>query len=240
MERKKRLLEVKDITVSYGIIPVVRHLELKVEHGQIVALVGANGAGKSTTLKAIMGLLPPREGVIRYKDNDITKVPADRRAEMGIALIPEGRQIFSRLTVRENLDLGAYHRKDKTGIKNDLEWIYNLFPVLKERENQIAGTLSGGEQQMLALGRGLMSHPELLLLDEPSLGLAPLVVKEIYKVIREINRSGITILLVEQNINMAMRVSNYAYILETGEIHTEGKPEEVMKKENIMKAYLGE
>jgi len=240
LERKKRLLEVKDITVSYGIIPVVRHLELKVEHGQIVALVGANGAGKSTTLKAIMGLLPPREGVIRYKDNDITKVPADRRAEMGIALIPEGRQIFSRLTVRENLDLGAYHRKDKTGIKNDLEWIYNLFPVLKERENQIAGTLSGGEQQMLALGRGLMSHPELLLLDEPSLGLAPLVVKEIYKVIREINRSGITILLVEQNINMAMRVSNYAYILETGEIHTEGKPEEVMKKENIMKAYLGE
>lgn len=234
------MLEVKDITVSYGIIPVVRHLELKVEHGQIVALVGANGAGKSTTLKAIMGLLPPREGVIRYKDNDITKVPADRRAEMGIALIPEGRQIFSRLTVRENLDLGAYHRKDKTGIKNDLEWIYNLFPVLKERENQIAGTLSGGEQQMLALGRGLMSHPELLLLDEPSLGLAPLVVKEIYKVIREINRSGITILLVEQNINMAMRVSNYAYILETGEIHTEGKPEEVMKKENIMKAYLGE
>lgn len=234
------MLEVKDITVSYGIIPAVRHLELRVDNGQIVALVGANGAGKSTTLKAIMGLLPPREGVIRYKDNDITRVPADRRAEMGIALIPEGRQIFSRLTVRENLDLGAYHRKDKTGIKNDLEWIYTLFPVLKERENQIAGTLSGGEQQMLALGRGLMSHPELLLLDEPSLGLAPLVVKEIYRVIREINRSGITILLVEQNINMAMRVSNYAYILETGEIHTEGKPEEVMKKENIMKAYLGE
>jgi branched-chain amino acid transport system ATP-binding protein len=240
LERKKRLLEVKDITVSYGIIPAVRHLELKVEHGQIVALVGANGAGKSTTLKAIMGLLPPREGVIRYKDNDITRVPADRRAGMGIALVPEGRQIFSRLTVRENLDLGAYHRKDKTGIKNDLDWIYTLFPVLKDRENQIAGTLSGGEQQMLALARGLMSHPELLLLDEPSLGLAPLIVKDIYRVIREINRSGITILLVEQNINMAMKVSNYAYILETGEIHTEGKPEEVMKKENIMKAYLGE
>ncbi|MGQ9617102.1 MAG: ABC transporter ATP-binding protein [Spirochaetota bacterium] len=234
------MLEVKDITVSYGIIPAIRHLELKVDRGQIVALVGANGAGKSTTLKAIMGLLPPREGEIHYKESDITRVPADRRAEMGIALIPEGRQIFSRLTVRENLDLGAYHRKDKAGIKSDLEWIYTLFPVLKERENQIAGTLSGGEQQMLALGRGLMSHPELLLLDEPSLGLAPLVVRDIYKVIKEINQSGITILLVEQNINMAMKVSNYAYILETGEIHTEGKPEDVMKKENIMKAYLGE
>lgn len=234
------MLEVKDVTVSYGIIPAVRNLTLSVERGQIVTLAGANGAGKTTALKAVMGILLPREGVIRYKEDDITKVSADRRVEMGIALIPEGRQIFSRLTVRENLDLGAYHRKDRSGIKHDQEWIYSLFPVLKERENQIAGTLSGGEQQMLALGRGLMSHPELLLLDEPSLGLAPLVVKEIYRVIREINRAGITILLVEQNINMAMKVSNYAYILETGEIRTEGKPEEVMKKENIMKAYLGD
>jgi len=234
------LLEVNNVTVSYGVIPAVRNLTLRVDMGHIVTLAGANGAGKTTTLKAIMGILPPRDGVINYKNDNITKVSADKRVEMGIALIPEGRQVFSRLTVRENLDLGAYHRKDRSGILNDLEWIYSLFPVLKDRETQIAGTLSGGEQQMLALGRGLMSHPELLLLDEPSLGLAPLIVKEIYRVIREINKRGITILLVEQNINMAMKVSNYAYILETGEIHTEGPPDEVMKKENIMKAYLGE
>jgi len=234
------LLEVNNVTVSYGVIPAVRNLTLRVDMGHIVTLAGANGAGKTTTLKAIMGILPPRDGVINYKNDNITKVSADKRVEMGIALIPEGRQVFSRLTVRENLDLGAYHRKDRSGILNDLEWIYSLFPVLKDRETQIAGTLSGGEQQMLALGRGLMSHPELLLLDEPSLGLAPLIVKEIYRVIREINKRGITILLVEQNINMAMKVSNYAYILETGEIHTEGHPDEVMKKENIMKAYLGE
>jgi branched-chain amino acid transport system ATP-binding protein len=187
-----------------------------------------------------MGIHPPREGSIRYKGDEMTKIPADRRVEMGVALVPEGRQIFARLTVRENLDLGAYHRRDREGIHRDLEWIASLFPVLKEREAQIAGTLSGGEQQMLALARGLMSHPELLMLDEPSLGLAPLVVRDIYRVIGEINRSGITILLVEQNINMAMKVASYAYILETGEVRTEGKPEEVMKKENIMKAYLGE
>jgi branched-chain amino acid transport system ATP-binding protein len=154
--------------------------------------------------------------------------------------VPEGRQIFSRLTVGENLTLGAYHRKDREGIKKDREWIYTLFPVLKERVSQLAGTLSGGEQQMLALGRGLMSHPELLMLDEPSLGLAPIVVVDIYEVIREINRSGITVLLVEQNINMAMKISSYAYIMETGKIRTEGAPGEVMKRENIMKAYLGE
>jgi branched-chain amino acid transport system ATP-binding protein len=234
------LLSVRNITVFYGIIPAIRNLNLNVDSGQIVTLAGANGAGKTTTLKAIMGILPPRDGEIRYREEEITRVPADRRVERGISLIPEGRQIFARLTVRENLDLGAYHRNDRGGIRRDLEWIYTLFPVLKERENQIAGTLSGGEQQMLALGRGLMSHPELLLLDEPSLGLAPLVVKEIYRVIREINVSGITILLVEQNINMAMKVAHYAYILETGQIHNEGKPDEVMKKENIMKAYLGE
>jgi len=234
------LLKVKEIDVYYGVIPAIRKLTLHVEQGRIVTLVGANGAGKTTTLKAIMGILVPKEGEIVYRDGDITRVPADRRVSMGIAMVPEGRQIFARLTVKDNLDLGAYHRRDRSGVKRDLEWIYGLFPVLKEREGQIAGTLSGGEQQMLALGRGLMSHPELLLLDEPSLGLAPLVVNEIYRVVREINKSGITILLVEQNINMAMKVSSYAYILETGRISTEGKPHEVMKKENIMKAYLGE
>jgi branched-chain amino acid transport system ATP-binding protein len=234
------LLEVKAIHVYYGVIPALRGLSLSVERGRIVTLAGANGAGKTTTLKAIMGIHPPREGTVNYKGDDITKIPADRRVEMGIALVPEGRQIFSRLTVRENLDLGAYHRKDREGIQRDLEWVVSLFPVLKERETQTAGTLSGGEQQMLALARGLMSHPELLMLDEPSLGLAPLVVHDIYRVIGEINKSGITILLVEQNINMAMKVASYAYILETGEIRTEGRPGEVMKKENIMKAYLGD
>jgi branched-chain amino acid transport system ATP-binding protein len=234
------VLKVEGIDVHYGVIPAVRELSLSVGKGQIATLVGANGAGKTTTLKAIMGTLPVKRGTILYKDEDVSAVPADRRVGMGIALVPEGRQIFSRLTVGENLTLGAYHRKDREGIKKDREWIYTLFPVLKERVSQLAGTLSGGEQQMLALGRGLMSHPELLMLDEPSLGLAPIVVVDIYEVIREINRSGITVLLVEQNINMAMKISSYAYIMETGKIRTEGAPNEVMKRENIMKAYLGE
>ncbi|MBN2323315.1 MAG: ABC transporter ATP-binding protein [Spirochaetes bacterium] len=234
------MLKVDGIDVHYGVIPAVRELSLSVDKGQVATLVGANGAGKTTTLKAIMGTLPAKRGTIRYKGEEITGVPADRRVGMGIALVPEGRQIFSRLTVGENLALGAYHRKDKEAIKKDREWIYTLFPVLRERINQLAGTLSGGEQQMLALGRGLMSHPELLMLDEPSLGLAPIVVVDIYEVIKEINRSGITVLLVEQNINMAMKISSYAYIMETGKIRTEGAPNEVMKRENIMKAYLGE
>jgi branched-chain amino acid transport system ATP-binding protein len=240
LERKTTLLRVKNINVHYGVIPALRDFSLTIEEGQIVALAGANGAGKTTALKAIMGILSQRGGEIVYKDRNITNLSADRRVEMGMAMVPEGRQIFARLTVRDNMDLGAYHRKDRNGVKRDLDWVYDLFPVLKEREGQIAGTLSGGEQQMLALGRGLMSHPRLLLLDEPSLGLAPLVVRDIYRVIREINRSGITMLLVEQNINMAMKVSSYAYILETGQIRSEGAPHEVMRKENIMKAYLGE
>ncbi len=234
------MLSIRGLHVYYGVIPALRDFALQVERGQIVTLAGANGAGKTTALKAIMGILIPREGEILYRGEAITRVPADRRVERGIALVPEGRQIFSRLTVQENLDLGAYHRRDGAGIRRDLEWIHSLFPILKERREQVAGTLSGGEQQMLALGRGLMSHPELLLLDEPSLGLAPLVVREIYRVIREINQAGITILLVEQNINMAMKVAGYACILETGQIRTEGPPAEVMRKENVLKAYLGE
>jgi len=240
LERERTLLRVEDIDVYYGIIPAVKELSISVEKSQIATLIGANGAGKTTTLKAIMGTLLPKGGTVRYKGEDITSISADRRVGMGIALVPEGRQIFSKLTVKENLTLGAYHRKDREGIKNDQEWIYSLFPVLKERGSQQAGTLSGGEQQMLALGRGLMSHPQLLMLDEPSLGLAPIVVADIYKAIQEINQSGITVLLVEQNINMAMKISNYAYVMETGKIRTEGVPDDVMKRENIMKAYLGE
>lgn len=240
MGREKTVLNVRDISVYYGVIPAVRDLSLSVERGQLATIVGANGAGKTTTLKAIMGTLLPKRGKIEYKGADVTEFPADRRAGMGIALIPEGRQIFARLTVKENLLLGAYHRRDKDGVKKDQAWIYDLFPVLQERETQLAGTLSGGEQQMLALGRGLMSHPELLLLDEPSLGLAPIIVSDIYKVINEINKSGITILLVEQNINMAMKVADYAYIMETGMLRSCGSPEEVMNRESIMKAYLGE
>ena len=234
------MLEVRDISVYYGVIPAVRNLSLSVKKGQLATIVGANGAGKTTTLKAIMGTLFSKSGKIEYRGEDVTNFPADRRAGMGIALIPEGRQIFARLTVKENLLLGAYHRKDKEGVKRDQAWIYDMFPVLQERETQLAGTLSGGEQQMLALGRGLMSHPELLLLDEPSLGLAPIIVSDIYKVIHEINKSGITILLVEQNIIMAMKVADYAYIMETGQVRSCGSPEEVMDRENIMKAYLGE
>ena len=233
------MLEVNSISVYYGVIPAVRDVTLKVEQGKIVALVGANGAGKTTTLKAIMGVLRPKKGKIIYNGLNITDLTPDRRVRMGITLVPEGRQIFSSLTVKENLMLGAYHRKNKKAVKEDLEWIYNLFPILKERESQIAGTLSGGEQQMLALGRGLMSHPKLLLLDEPSLGLAPIVIRELYKAIRQINEHGVTILLVEQNVNIAMKIANYMYVMETGRIKAEGTPEEVMKSEDIKKAYLG-
>ncbi len=234
------MLRVENIDVCYGIIPAVREFTLTVGKGQIVTLVGANGAGKTTTLKAIMGVLFPREGAIYYADEDITRLPADKRVRKGIVLIPEGRHVFSKLSVRDNLTLGAYHRTDREGVRKDRQRIYELFPVLRERESQFAGTLSGGEQQMLALGRGLMGHPDLLLLDEPSLGLAPIILEEIYEVIKEINKSGITILLVEQNISMAMKIADYTYVMETGKVRTEGKSEEVMKRENIMKAYLGE
>jgi len=234
------LLSLEAIYVYYGVIPAVRELSIHVESGRIVTLVGANGAGKTTTLKAVMGVLLPSQGSILYEKEDVTKLPADKRVAKGIALIPEGRQIFGRLSVKDNLILGAYHRKDKDDIRKDMDWIYCLFPLLKEREAQIAGTLSGGEQQMLAVGRGLMSHPRLLLLDEPSLGLAPNIVTEIYDVIKEINESGMTMLLVEQNITMALKVSDYAYVMETGEIRTEGEPDEIMKEERILEAYLGE
>ena len=233
------MLEVRDISVFYGVIPALRGLSLSVERGKIVTLAGANGAGKTTTLKAIMGIHPPRAGSIVYKSEEISRVPADRRVEMGIALVPEGRQIFARLTVRDNLDLGAYHRKDREGIKRDLAWVHSLFPVLEERENQIAGTLSGGEQQMLALARGLMSHPELLMLDEPSLGLAPIMVEEMFRVIVEINRAGVTVLLVEQNTEHALAIAHRGFVLESGRVVLSGTGAELLANERVREAYLG-
>lgn len=232
------LLEVERIRVYYGVIPALLDVSFSVDEGQIVALVGANGAGKSTTLKTIAGVIRPREGQIRFQDQDITRLGADRRVRLGITLVPEGRQIFSTLSVKENLVLGAYHRRDQE-VKKDLEWIYGLFPILRERTHQVAGTMSGGEQQMLAFGRALMSRPKLLLLDEPSLGLAPLVVRDIYEVIKKIREAGITIFLVEQNVNMAMHVADYMYVMEAGQLKMEGVPQEVMRDEDIKRAYLG-
>lgn len=232
------LLKIEKIEICYGIIPAVRNLSLEVKEGQIVALVGANGAGKSTTLKALAGVLHPRVGKIFYKDKDITQLSAYRRVPLGIALVPEGRQLFSTLSVKENLRLGAYHSNDKE-FKERLKEIYSIFPIIKERENQIAGTLSGGEQQMLSFGRAIISKPKLLLLDEPSLGLAPLIIKEVYKTINTIKMTGITIVLVEQNLKMAMHIANYMYVLEAGELTIQGEPLKLMNDENIKKAYLG-
>lgn len=232
------LLKIEKIEICYGIIPAVRNLSLEVKEGQIVALVGANGAGKSTTLKALAGVLHPRVGKIFYKDKDITRLSAYRRVPLGITLVPEGRQLFSTLSVKENLRLGAYHSNDKE-FKERLKEIYSIFPIIKERETQIAGTLSGGEQQMLSFGRAIISKPKLLLLDEPSLGLAPLIIKEVYKTINTIKMTGITIVLVEQNVKMAMHIANYMYVLEAGELTIQGEPLKLMKDENIKKAYLG-
>jgi len=232
------LLKIEKIEICYGMIPAVRNLSLEVKEGQIVALVGANGAGKSTTLKALAGVLHPRVGKIFYKDKDITQLSAYRRVPLGIALVPEGRQLFGTLSVKENLRLGAYHSNDKE-FKERLEEIYSIFPIIKERENQIAGTLSGGEQQMLSFGRAIISKPKLLLLDEPSLGLAPLIIKEVYKTINTIKMTGITIVLVEQNLKMAMHIANYMYVLEAGELTIQGEPLKLMNDENIKKAYLG-
>jgi branched-chain amino acid transport system ATP-binding protein len=233
------LLKVEDIDVYYGSIPAIRDVSLEADDGQIVALIGANGAGKSTTLKTIIGVLGPKKGRILYKESDVTRLAAHQRVRLGISLVPEGRQIFSRLTVIENLTLGAYHRNDRKKVQEDLEWVYRLFPILHERKNQIAGTLSGGEQQMLALGRGLMSHPNLLLLDEPSLGLAPMIASSVHKAIKEINQGGVTILLVEQNVGAALNLADYLYVMETGTCKVHGKPKQVMKSDEIRKAYLG-
>jgi branched-chain amino acid transport system ATP-binding protein len=233
------LLEVSGVHTFYGNIEALKGVSLTVEEGEIVTLIGSNGAGKSTTLRSISGLTPPREGSIKFEDTEIGEVPPQEIVERGISLAPEGRHIFPRMTVRENLDLGAYLRKDRDGIENDRERVYSLFPRLKERERQKGGTMSGGEQQMLAIGRALMANPRLLLLDEPSMGIAPILVERIYETIAEINRQGTTILLVEQNANYALEVSKRGYVLETGKVALEDKSSALRTNPDVQKAYLG-
>ncbi len=233
------MLRVEDINVYYGAIHAIKGISLNVPDGEIVALIGSNGAGKSTTLRTISGLMKPKTGRIIYEDKDISGMPAHKIVGMGLCQVPEGRHVFANMTVMENLELGAYLRKDKDGIAKDLEDVFEKFPRLLERKNQLSGTLSGGEQQMLAMGRALMSRPKLLLLDEPSMGLAPLLVKEIFNIIKEINASGTTVLLVEQNANMALSIADKAYVLETGRITLSGTAQELASSEAVRKAYLG-
>jgi branched-chain amino acid transport system ATP-binding protein len=233
------LLEVSGVHTFYGNIEALKGVSLTVEEGEVVTLIGSNGAGKSTTLRSISGLTPPREGSIKFEDTEIGEVPPQEIVERGISLSPEGRHVFPRMTVRENLDLGAYLRKDRDGIENDRERVYSLFPRLKERERQKGGTMSGGEQQMLAIGRALMANPRLLLLDEPSMGIAPILVERIYETIAEINRQGTTILLVEQNANYALDVSKRGYVLETGKVALEDQSGALRTNPEVQKAYLG-
>ena len=233
------MLEVNDIHVYYGAIHALKGVSLSVKEGQIVALIGANGAGKSTTLRTISGLLRPKVGDITFEGESITKKNVQSIVRSGISQVPEGRRIFAPLTVLENLELGAFTRKDKDGVAHDMELVFKRFLRLAERKKQLAGTLSGGEQQMLAMGRALMSRPRLLLLDEPSMGLSPLFVKEIFDIIQHINEQGTTILLVEQNAHMAMSIADYAYVLETGKITLEGPGQELMQSEAVRAAYLG-
>lgn len=233
------MLKVKDIDVYYGAIHALKKMSLEVEKGSIVTLIGANGAGKTTTLKTISGILRPRSGSVFFKDTDISKIAPEKIVGMGISQVPEGRRVFASMSVLENLEMGAYLRKDKKGIEEDMENVFARFPRLKERRKQMAGTLSGGEQQMLAIGRALMARPELLLMDEPSMGLAPLLVKEIFAIIKDINERGTTILLVEQNAHMALSIADKAYVIETGEIVLQGTAEQLLKSEDVKKAYLG-
>lgn len=233
------MLRVEDINVYYGAIHAIKGISLDVPDGEIVALIGSNGAGKSTTLRTISGLMKPKTGRIVYDGEDITGVPAHKIVGKGLCQVPEGRHVFANMTVMENLELGAYLRSDKEGIAKDLESVFEKFPRLLERKDQISGTLSGGEQQMLAMARALMSRPKLLLLDEPSMGLAPLLVKEIFNIIKEINASGTTVLLVEQNANMALSIADKAYVLETGRITLSGTAHELASSEEVRKAYLG-
>lgn len=234
------MLEVQDLEVAYGSITALHRISLKVEKGKIITLVGSNGAGKSTTLRTISGLLKARAGKILLGDEDITNRPPHRIVALGVTQVPEGRMIFSNLTVLENLRMGAYRRSDKGGLKKDYDYVFNTFPRLKEREHQVAGTLSGGEQQMLAIGRALMSKPRFLMLDEPSLGIAPILVKTIFAKIVEINRElGITILLVEQNANLALEISDYGYVLETGRIILEDASSKLRASSLVRESYLG-
>ena len=234
------LLEVNNLEVYYGVIRALKGISFKVEKGEIVTLIGANGAGKTTTLQSIIGLIPSRGGSVVYNGQNITKTPCHKLVKIGMSQVPEGRRIFQELTVYENLMMGAYSVKNNSSFKQDIEDVYRRFPRLKERKNQIASTLSGGEQQMLAMGRALMSHPDILLLDEPSMGLSPLLVTEIFDIIKEINAQGTTVLLVEQNANKALAIADRAYVLETGSIVLEGNAKELMNNDDIKKAYLGE
>lgn len=233
------MLSVKDIDVFYGNIHALKGISLEVKQGEIVTLIGANGAGKTTLLKTLSGLLKPKKGSIDYMNTSIVGRPAQSIVKNGISHVPEGRRVFATLTVEENLELGAYTRKDKKGIQQDMARVYELFPRLQERRKQLSGTLSGGEQQMLAMGRAIMARPKLLLLDEPSMGLAPLMVQTIFRIIEEINNEGTTILLVEQNANMALSVANRAYVIETGKVTLSGTAKELQASEEIKMAYLG-
>ena len=233
------MLTVNDINVFYGAIHAIKGVSLEVNEGEIVTLIGANGAGKSTILRTISGLLKPKTGSIQFEGQEIAGMPAHEIVKTGISQVPEGRRIFAEMSVLENLELGAFTRKDKDGIKADMELVFERFPRLKERIGQLAGTLSGGEQQMLAVGRALMSRPRLLLLDEPSMGLAPLLIKEIFAIIQDINKTGTTVLLVEQNANMALSIAHRAYVLETGRITLSGDAKELAASDEVRKAYLG-
>ena len=233
------LLEVKNLVVSYGAIKALRGISFSVEQGEVISLIGSNGAGKTTTLHSISNLIKKNSGSIFFEGTDITNLSADKIVKMGLIQVPEGRRVFANLSVKENLEMGAYLRKDKEQIKKDMEWRYELFPRLKERLSQLAGTLSGGEQQMLAMARALMSKPKLLLLDEPSMGLAPILVDEIFEIIKKISSAGTTILLVEQNAYKALSIANRAYILETGEITKDGKASDLITDKAVISAYLG-
>lgn len=233
------MLKIDNLKVAYGGIQALRGISLEVPDGKIITLIGANGAGKSTTLRTISGLVKASGGSVTYNGKELLSMPIHKILSEGIALVPEGRRVFSDLTVLENLRVGAYLRKDKAEIAKDIEWIYTLFPRLSERNWQMAGTLSGGEQQMLAVARALMSRPKLIMMDEPSLGLAPLVVQGIFDIIKEINKQGVTVLLIEQNANMALKIADYAYVLETGHVTMKGTGTELLSNEDVKKAYLG-
>ena len=234
------MLKITDLEVYYGVIQAIKGISFEVKEGEVIALIGANGAGKTTILHSVTGLIAPKAGKIEFEGTDITKTPAHKIVSMGMAHVPEGRRVFAQLSVYENLKLGAYTRSDKTEIEQTLEMVYKRFPRLKERRNQAAGTLSGGEQQMLAMGRALMSHPKIILMDEPSMGLSPIFVNEIFDIIKEVSAGGTTVLLVEQNAKKALGIADRAYVLETGNIVLTGEAKALMNDESIKKAYLGE
>jgi len=234
------MLEIKDLQVYYGMIQAIKGVSFEVNQGEVIALIGANGAGKTTILHTITGLLAPKTGSVMFEGTDITKIPAHKIVSMGMAHVPEGRRVFAELTVLQNLKMGAYTRNDKEEIAQTLRTVYDRFPRLEERQNQLAGTLSGGEQQMLAMGRALMSHPKIILMDEPSMGLSPIFVNEIFDIIEQVSKSGTTVLLVEQNAKKALSIADRAYVLETGNIVLEGNAKDLLNDDSIKKAYLGE